>query len=158
MGSKEESTTKEPKDRTISIAVDTDALWAKPYPNTSETDIDDCTFISDGTLSSPYRDPKKNFETEVFRNKKVKWTIASQNVSSIYVRLVSVTHNPPPGNPIYFKKTPLEVGSDGSVEGKIMDIDNLPDDNYTIHFNLLKGNDIRHYPIDPKLRISTKQK
>ena len=143
------------KDIRISVAVDTDALWKKHYPNTSESDIDDCTFISDGTSMNPYNTPKKDFETVVYRGMKVKWTIASQNVSSIGVRLVSVTHNPTEGNPNYFDHNPLTVGQHGSVEGTIMNIGNLPDDNYTVNFNLLKGNEVRNYGLDPKLKIST---
>ena len=148
--------TANPVDRTIQIAVDTDALWAKPYPNTPETDIDNCTFMSDGVTTNRYNTPKKDFETVVYRGKKVIWTIANQNVSDVGVRLVSVTHNPTEGNPNYFNQNPLNVGQHGSVQGVVLNLDNLPDDNYTIHIKLVKGTEERTYPIDPKLKISTR--
>jgi hypothetical protein len=145
-------------DVTISIGVDTDALWAKPYPNTSEADVDDCTFISDGITTSQYHEPSKNMETEVSRGNKVRWTIASQNVSKIYVSLLSVTHNPTPNNPYYFDHNPLNVEKFGAVDGTIMNIEKLPDEAYSINFKLFKeGGEVRNYTIDPKLKIRTRQ-
>lgn len=141
-------------DVTISVAVDTDALWAKPYPNTSEADIDDCTFIYDGVTTSRYHEPSKNMETEVSRGNKVRWTIASQNVSKVYVSLLSVTHNPTPNNPYYFDHNPLNVGKFGAVDGTIMNIEKLPDEAYSINFKLFKeSGEVRNYTIDPKLKI-----
>jgi hypothetical protein len=148
--------TPNPYDITISTAVDTDKLWAKPYPNTSEADIDECTFVSDGISISRWSQPSKSFETEVHRGCTVQWTIASYNVSKIYVQLVSVTHNPTPGNPNFFDHNPLNVGRQGSVEGTIMNIDNLPDENYSINLKLISGDTERYYTIDPKLKISTR--
>ena len=149
--------TPNPQDITISTAVDTDKLWAKPYPNTSEADIDECSFISDRISISRWAQPSKTFETEVSRGCNVKWTIASHNVSKIYVQLVSVTHNPTKDNPNFFDHNPLNVGRHGSVEGTIMNIDNLPDENYSIHFKLLSGDNVRTYIIDPKLKIRVRQ-
>ncbi len=158
MESQEKSNESTPAQVRISLAVDTDALWSKPYPNTSEKDIDDCTFMSDRISQSPLNHSNKNFETAVTKGMNVKWTIASYNVSKVYVSLLSVSHNPTEGNPNYFDHDPLIVGQYGAVEGTIMNIENLPDDNYTINFKLFKGDEVRNYPLDPKLRISTKQK
>ena len=142
----------------ISLAVDTDALWSKPYPNTPESDIDDCTIMYDGVSQSPLNHSNRDFETAVTKGMKVKWTIASYNVSRVYVSLLSVSHNPTEGNPNYFDHDPLTVGPQGAVEGTIMDIENLPDDNYTINFKLFKGDEVRFYPLDPKLKINIKQR
>ena len=151
-----ENVADKPRDRHISITVETDELWKKQYPRTPKSDIDDCVAITDDSgFGSPYRSPKKDFETEVYPGKKVKWTIANQNVSRIVVMLHSVSHNPTKGNPYYFDHNPLNVGKDGSVEGTIMNLGNLPDDNYTINFILknLDTDEKRTYPIDPKLKI-----
>ncbi len=145
-------------DITISLAVDTDKLWEKPYPNTPERDIDDCTILSDGVSNSPLNHSNKDFETNVNKGMKIKWTIASYNVSKIYVSLLSVSHNPTKGNPNYFDHDPLTAGQYGAVDATIMNIENLPDDNYTINFKLFKGEEVRFYPLDPKLRISSKQR
>ena len=157
MDSKEENSQFIQPDITISLAVDTDKLWGKPYPNTPERDIDDCTFMSDGVSNSPLNHSNKDFETAVAKGMKVKWTIASYDVSKIYVSLLSVSHNPTEGNPNYFDHDPLTAGQYGAVDATIMNIKNLPDDNYTINFKLFKGDEVRYYGLDPKLRISSRE-
>lgn len=157
MDSKEENSKFIQPDITISLAVETDKLWGKSYPNTPERDIDDCTFMSDGVSNSPLNHSNKDFETAVTKGMKVKWTIASYDVSKIYVSLLSVSHNPTEGNPNYFDHDPLTAGQFGAVDATIMNIENLPDDNYTINFKLFKGDEVRYYGLDPKLKISTRQ-
>jgi hypothetical protein len=149
-----------PRDRHVSIVVETAVLWKKPYPNTPEQDIDDCVAIYDEDgLASGFRTPKRDFETVVYPGKNIRWTIAAQNATRIAVILKSVSHNPTKGNPLYFDHSPLKAGRDGSVEGTIMNIKDLPDDSYTINIQLLHmdTNERRDYPIDPKLKIRAKQ-
>jgi len=156
--SPEMTTLDKPRDRHISVTVETDELWKKPYPRTPESDIDDCVAIYDEEgLGSPYRSPKKDYETLVFRGKKVRWTIANQNVSRIVVILNNVNHNPkPPTNPRYFDHSPLNAGKDGSVEGTIMNVPYLSDDSYIINITLknIDTNATRTYSIDPKLKVN----
>lgn len=146
-----------PRDIDITITVDTETLWNKPYPNTTEADIDACTSLSDGLLSSPFGSPSKEFESEVYRRKKVTWSICKLYVTSTKEpELVSV-HQSTQNNTLYFNQNPLNVRRDGTVQGVVLNLDNLPDDTYTINIKVINGNEERTYSIDPKLKISVRQ-
>ena len=159
------------KDRTIKLTVQANKLYNS---NITEQDIDNYTSLEeDGGLGNGFGDPNKDFETIVFMNKKVCWSIemADPNGDDQHysVSLNKVIHKPNTGNPNFFTSEELEVNErTGKVCGTIARNPNLPnkDDSYTIEFYVGYRNTTSQggtqsgmvkVDLDPKLKISTRQ-
>ena len=144
------------KDQTIVVSVQAEQLYGLAP---TEANIDKHTALVDGDgFGSEFGDRNKDFETEVFMNKKITWSIQSDN-DLFTCALVSVTHNPTDGNPQFFNRNPIPVRKDGTVQGVIARNPNLTnkDDSYTINFTITFSGVTLPYPLDPKLRISVSQ-
>ena len=159
------------KDRTIRLIVQANKLFNS---NVTEQDIDNYTSLEeDGGLGNGFGDPNKDFETIVFMNKKVCWSIemADPNGDDQHysVALSKIVHKPNAGNPNFFTSEELKVDSGtGKVCGTIARNPNLPnkDDSYNIEFSVGYYNTTQQggtqsgivlVNLDPKLRISTRQ-
>jgi len=153
-----------PRDRDITVTVKAKELYNETnYPPT-ETQMDNNTsLIEDGGLGSGYGNANKDFETIVFMNKRICWSIEASDPNGVdrgyTVSLIEVFHNPTPvTNPNFFNSNPLRVNpGTGNVCGTISRSPILPDmdDNYTIQFSIAHGTTTKTYNLDPKLRIST---
>ena len=151
-----------PRDRSITVTVKAKDLYNETnYPPT-ETQMDaNTSLLEDGGLGSGYGDPNKNFETIVFMNKRICWSIAVSDPNGVdrgyTVALVEVFHNPTEGNPNFFNSNPLQVNSGtGNVCGTIARSPILPDmdDSYTIQFTVHDGTTTKTYNLDPKLKMN----
>lgn len=157
----------QPKDRTIRLIVEAEQLYNS---NGGDENLDKYTsLVDDEGFGNAFGDPNANFETIVFMNKNVCWSIdkASNDGENQYysVALSKVIHKPNAGNPQFFTKDPLEVNrGTGKVCGTISLNPNLPekDDSYSIEFSvgfskrteqggIVSGMVI--YTLDPKLKI-----
>ena len=152
-----------PRDRSIAVTVKAKDLYNEiNYPPT-ETQMDSNTYLlEDGGSRSGFGSPNKNFETIVFMNKRICWSIEILDPNGAdrgyTVALIEVFHNPTEGNPNFFNTDPLPVNrGTGKVCGTIARSPLLPDmdDSYTIQFTVHDGTTTKTYNLDPKLKIST---
>lgn len=152
-----------PRDRTITVTVRAKELYNESNYPPSETQMDANTYLlEDGGKRSGFGDPNKNFETIVFMNKRICWSIDVLDPNGedrgYSVLLIEVFHNPTAGNPNFFNRNPLPVNrGTGQVCGTIATNPNLPnkDDSYTIKFSIAYGSTTpKEYNLDPKLRIN----
>lgn len=151
-----------PKDRAIRLIVKANKLFNS---NQTDSEIDECTSLMDDTgFGNAFGEPNKDFETIVFMNKKICWSIETADPNgedrNYSVALTAVVHKPNPGNPQFFTKDPLTVNpGTGKVCGTIAKDPDLPekDDSYTIEFNIEynspNGSTIMAIDLDPKLQI-----
>lgn len=158
-----------PKDRTITLIVQANKLFNSEV---KDKDIDKYTsLVEDGGLASGFGDPNKDFETIVFMNKNICWSIEMANIDgedkNYNVSLSKIIHEPDAGNPNFFTKDELPVNSKtGKICGTITKNPNLPkkDDSYTIEFSIGYSKTenggvqtgIVLIELDPKLRINSK--
>ena len=153
-----------PKDRTIKVIVQAYKLFNSDM---SEEDVDKYTaLVEDGGFGNGFGEPNRDFETIVYMNKRICWSIELSNSggdnTNYSVALDNVFHNPDDGNPNFFTKDPLPViPGTGQVCGTIARNPNLEnkDDSYTISFNIeynsKNGSTIVAIDLDPKLKIRT---
>ncbi len=149
---------KKAKDRLLTVTIKANDLY--PLPST-KINVDANTSLSDDEHhKSPYGATKKNYETIVYKGKKMAWKIEveDKNDKDYNVEFVSVTHNPKPSsNPNLFDQNPLKPkpGSNKkSIEGTIVHFPPLPED-YTIHFQIFHhGKNPHTFPLDPKLKVN----
>ncbi len=164
----------DPSDRSITLIVKASELFNMPNTPTKKQ-MDDCSsLLEDGGLESRFGDSNKDFETIVFMNRQICWSIEAADPNGVdkgySVGLVKVFHNPTTGNPNFFDNDPLLVNEKtGKVCGTIAKNSTLPekDDSYTIQFSVGFSrttpnggmqSGITLFNLDPKLRISSKQK
>lgn len=158
-----------PHDRSITVVVKAKDLFNYPTDITKQVVDDYTSLVEDGGLESRFGDSNKDFETIVFMNKNICWSIETADPNGedrgYSVELVKVFHNPTPGNPNFFTSDPLNVNQrTGKVCGTISRSPILPDmdDNYTIEFVIghstgpNQGGMVR-IDLDPKLKISAGQ-
>ena len=160
----------QPKDRTIRLIVQANKLYNS---DVTDQDIDDYTsLVEDDGLGNGFGDPNKDFETIVFMNKNVCWSIEMNDPNGddqhYSVSLSKVIHKPNAGNPNFFTSESLDVNDKtGKVCGTISRNPILPDmdDSYTIEFYVGYGEKTQQggqvsgmikVELDPKLKISTR--
>ena len=157
-----------PRNRSIRVIVQ-----AKKLFNTDmfESDVNNFTsLVEDDGLGNGFGDSNRDFETIVFMNKQICWSIELSDSSgedkNYSVCLSSVFHNAEDGNPNFFTKEKLDVNpGTGLVCGLISRNPNLSnkDDNYTIEFDITYSTQnpplstIKSVLLDPKLKISVRQ-
>lgn len=157
-----------PRDRTIRVIVQANKLFNSDL---YESDVDNFTsLVEDGGLGNGFGDTNRDFETIVFMNKNICWSIEINDPSgedkNYSVNLSSVFHNSEQGNPNFFSKEKLDVhpgtGLVCGVISKNPDLTNK-DDNYTIEFDITYSTQnpplstIKSVLLDPKLKISVRQ-
>jgi hypothetical protein len=151
-----------PRDRSITLTVKAKELFNETnYPPREDQMDANTSLLEDGGLESRYGDANKDFETIVFLNKQICWSIAESDPNGVdrgyTVALVEVFHNPTAGNPNFFNRDPLPVNrGTGQVCGNIATNPNLPikDDSYTIQFTIADSRTTKTYNLDPKLKIN----
>ncbi len=117
-----------PKDRTIKVIVQAYKLFNSDM---SEEDVDKYTaLVEDGGFGNGFGEPNRDFETIVYMNKRICWSIELSNSggdnTNYSVALDNVFHNPDDGNPNFFTKDPLPViPGTGQVCGTIARNPNL---------------------------------
>lgn len=160
------SSTINPKNRTIRLIVQAKKLYNN---HETETDVDNYTaLVEDGGLKSDFGHANKDFETMVFMNKNICWSIEVADPRGedlhYYASLAKVVHNPDAGNPNFFTAEELYLNPDTmQICGTIARNPNLPnkDDSYTILFYVghSSGNSTttKLVVLDPKLKISVRQ-
>ena len=122
-----------------------------------EQDLDDLSSINNGISISGYGKSKKDFVSEVPKNKHAKWLIEKNDPNgedkNYDLRLISVTAKNP-GNSV-FDDNPLYVNQDNEIKGKITKGAVNEIFPYTINFLISNkdGGDIKVYSIDPELRL-----
>ena len=154
-----------PRDRSITLTVKAKELYKKKNYPPSEDQIDaNTSLLEDGGLESRFGDANKNFETNVFMNKKIIWSIALSDPDGddkdYRVHLDYVKHTPEAGNPNFFDSENIIADPvTGKITGTISKNPNLPnkDDSYTINFIITGPQMSKEYILDPKLKISTRQ-
>jgi len=152
-----------PRDRDITVIVKAKDLYNETdYPPTEAQMDNNTSLLEDGGLGNDFGNPNKNFETIVFMNKRVCWTITLNDPLGVdkgyTIALVEVFHNPTEGNPNFFNTDPLTVNrGTGKVCGTIARSPLLPDmdDSYTIQFTVHDGTTTKTYNLDPKLRVKS---
>lgn len=160
-----------PHDRSIRVIVKAKELYESNNPNDEGIMDANTRLVEDGGLESGFGNSNKNFETTVFMNKRICWSIelADPNGEDLHysVSLSKVFHNPTAGNPNFFNQEELVVNSDtkkvcGTISRSPIISD--MDDNYTIEFYVGYSNTTPQggtqsgmvkLELDPKLRIST---
>lgn len=152
----------QPKNRTIRLIVQANKLFNSDI---TPEEIDQYTsLVDDENLSSTFGQRNEDFETMVFMNYNICWSIEVNDPNgtdkNYRVALNSVIHKPYPGNPQFFTEDPLKVDpATGKVCGTIAIDPNLPekDDSYTIEFDIEYvdnvGSTIVSVDLDPKLKI-----
>ena len=160
----------DPRDRSIALIVKAKELFNLTVPVTKPLMDELTSIVEDGGFSSGFGNPNKDFETTVFMNKKVCWSIEADDPNGedkgYIISLDKVFHNPTPSNPNFFNEDPLNVNrKTGKVCGTIARSPLLPDmdDNYTIQFEIRHDisshqSAIKLFNLDPKLKINIKQK
>jgi hypothetical protein len=160
-----------PKDRTIKLIVQAQELFNSEDSN---NDMDKYTSLVDDTgFGNAFGEPNKDFETIVYMNKRICWTIemdSTEGENQYYsVALSKVIHKPDAGNPNFFTSDPLNVNrGTGKVCGTIARNPNLPnkDDSYSIEFSIGFSKTTPNggmqtgmllLTLDPKLKISVRQ-
>ena len=158
--------------RSIRLIVQANNLFNS---NITEKDIDNYTsLVEDGGLGNGFGDPNKDFETIVYMNKNVCWSIEMANINGedkdYSVSLSKIVHKPNAGNPNFFTTEELPVDSrTGQVCGTIAKNPNLEnkDDSYNIEFSVGfsrttpnggSQSGIVLVTLDPKLKINIKQR
>ena len=157
---KQSKAVKKPKNRHLDVIVKAHELYALP---STKRNVDDKTaLIDDEGFASGFGDPKKNYETLVFKDYQVTWDIKVEDKNGqdkgYDVDLVSISHNPKPStNPNFFDHDPLVPdGNKKTITGTIANSPLLPDleDNYTINFQIMYEGVPRSFPLDPKLKAN----
>lgn len=160
--------TNRPTNRTIRLIVQANKLMNS---SVTDEDIDNYTsLVVDNGTQNGFGAPNQDFETIVFMNKNICWSIEMANINNedehYSVSLSKVIHKPDAGNPNFFTTDPLLVNeATGQVCGTIALNPNLPnkDDSYTIEFAIGYSNRTPQggvttgmilIKLDPKLRIS----
>ena len=151
---------KKAKDRTITLTVKASDLWAKG-PSATQKQIDKYTKIeNDGGKEAGYGDDKKNFNTNVWKEKHVTWDIVAKSPNGddngYEASIVSISQKDG-SNTEFFKGMPLKPKSYGPIKGKVEKGDTGDHDHYSINFcitnfNVDKNRDIT-FSLDPKLSI-----
>ena len=153
---KSEATTKA-KDRTIDVVVDVAQLFF--IANPTEQQVDEYTaLIDDAGFGSPMRSPSKDYEVEVYRGKKVTWSIRKSDPHAFFILSLMAVYQDPKAGTLYFNENPLTQGRDGTISGTVMNLPDIPepDDVYTIKFRITNpiDNTYRDCTIDPKLKLN----
>ena len=125
-----------------------------------QKEVDDNTSIeNDGGYTLPYKQPKKDFYTDVYKNFEVTWDILLSSPNGAdkgYVlKLVNIDQDSSSGNPNLFQKNPLISDDDGkTIHGKVKISDRITPDTYYVHFTITnpEGKTNPVYTLDPKLR------
>ena len=158
---KQSKAVKKPKNRHLDVIVKAKELYALPP---TERNVDDKTaLIDDVGFASGFGEPKKNYQTLVFKDYQMTWDIKVEDKNGrdkdYDVELVSISHNStPPDNPNFFNENKLEPdGNNKTITGTITNTPNLPDldDNYTINFNIVYEGVSNSFPLDPKLKANS---
>lgn len=156
---KQSKAVKTPKNRHLDVIVKAQELYSL---SPTERNVDDKTaLIDDEGFASGFGDPKKNYETLVYKDYQVTWDIKVEDKNGrdkgYDVDLVSITHNQTPGNPNFFNENQLNPGGNKkTITGTITNTPILPDmdDFYTINFQIMYEGVPHYFPLDPKLKAN----
>ena len=157
---KQSKAVKTPKNRHLDVIVKAHELYA--LPSTKQNLDDKTALIDDEGFESGFGEPKKNYETLVFKDYQVTWDIKVEDKNGrdkgYDVELVSISHNTtPPDNPNFFNENQLKPGGNKkTITGTITKLPHFPDidDNYTINFNIVYDGVPHYFPLDPKLKAN----
>jgi len=150
------------KNRAVTLTVKASDLFKADTSTTKKMnkEVDNSTSIeNDGGYTLPYKQPKKDFYTDVYKNFNITWSIKPAFPAGIdkgyVVKLVNIDQDTSSGNPNLFQKNPLPSEDGGkTVVGKVKVSDPSTLDTYYIHFTITnpEGKTKPVYTLDPKLR------
>ncbi|WP_228851526.1 hypothetical protein [Aegicerativicinus sediminis] len=123
-------------------------------------DLDNLSSINNGISISGYGHSKKNFQSDVFKGKKMSWLIAKNDPNGedepYQLRLYSVTSKDPDFT--FFPENPLYSDSDNEISAKVVKGTVGQIFYYNIQFIISNGDgsNPKLYQIDPQLPLVPK--